>query len=492
MVRSSVRVRNLVLILAMIGTPAPAAVEQITVAPAIDDEIVLHNPDMGWVVYENSPVDPGPGGSSNMMSVRNETFDGVDHVAIMFTWADVEREAGVCDFGDVDRAYDYWRTRGKQIQLRMSTESLMWWSKNSPPRGLGVPRHVLEKIPADRRQRRTEYGFEYDLVDARDETYLAALDRFLAAVAKHFSGDRPVTLIDLRGFGLWGEWHSGFRYPDIESRRAALKQIIDHWSAAFPHHHLALSYSHDPDGPKTFYDGPPFGYDEKFTHNYADFLAYSAFDHALTRPNVTFRRDGAGGAVYANQRRLCEEAFATRTRGPFMCEFVDGYGDSKRGGQKWLDKKIDDALSLHPNYINLLGWQAADAAAFIREQPQLFARGLREMGYRLAPTQVTYPASIKPGEAFTIEMTWQNRGVGRAMRDFSLRVIVGTEQLDTGAIETSRWIKGQRHAVTTELKLSDLAAGSYPLHIALIDPATGRSIALPLKDGAVGTIVVSR
>jgi hypothetical protein len=489
MVRCAV-VTPILFMLAVIATSR--ADDRITVAPAIDEKVVLHNPDMGWVLYENYPVDPNPGGSSTLIGLPDENFDGVDHVAIMFTWADIEREPGVFDFRDVERAYGYWRARGKQIQLRMSAESLLWWNRNSPPRGLGVPRHVLDKIPSTSKQRRSEYGFDYELVDGRDATYVAALDQFLAAVAKHFATDRPVTLIDLRGFGLWGEWHTGFRYPDLAARRAGLKSIIDHWSAAFPHHYLALSYSHDPDGPKSLYDGPPFGYDEKLTRNYADFLAWSAFEHAMTKPNITWRRDGAGGAVYANQRRLCEEEFSKLNRGPFMCEFVDGYGDSKRGGQKWLEKKIDDALSLHPNYINLLGWQSGDALAFIREQPELFQRGLRAMGYRLVPAQVKYPATIKRGEMFSIEMTWENRGVGRAMRDFSLRLFIGAEQNDAGPIETSRWIKGQTYTIAKAVKLPTLEAGSYPLHIALIDSATGKPIALPLKDGAIGTITIAQ
>jgi hypothetical protein len=117
-----------------------------------------------------------------------------------------------------------------------------------------------------------------------------------------------------------------------------LKSIIDHWSAAFPHHYLALSYSHDPDGPKSLYDGPPFGYDEKLTRNYADFLAWSAFDHAMTKPNITWRRDGAGGAVTRTSDAFARR-FSKLNRGPFMCEFVDGYGDSKRGGQSGSRKK---------------------------------------------------------------------------------------------------------------------------------------------------------
>src|SRR4051812_36747939 len=101
-----------------------------------------------------------------------------------------------------------------------------------------------------------------------------------------------------------------------------------------------------------------------------------------------------------------------------LSEFFDGYAQSKGGGDKWLRWKIDDALSLHPNYISLLGWQGADSLAFINEQPELFKSALARMGYRLVPTRVAYPMSIASGVAFAIEMRWINRGVGRALRDY--------------------------------------------------------------------------
>ena len=106
------------MILASISTAVAADV--ITVRPAVDDEAVLHNPDMGWVLYENYPVDPNAGGSSTLVNLPDESFDGVGHVAIMFTWADVETEPGCFDFREVDHAYDHWKRRGKQIQLRIS------------------------------------------------------------------------------------------------------------------------------------------------------------------------------------------------------------------------------------------------------------------------------------------------------------------------------------------------------------------------------------
>jgi len=42
----------------------------------------------------------------------------------------------------VDLAYDYWKQRGKEIQLRLSAESLLWWTKRNPPSGKGIPDYV--------------------------------------------------------------------------------------------------------------------------------------------------------------------------------------------------------------------------------------------------------------------------------------------------------------------------------------------------------------
>jgi hypothetical protein len=342
---------------------------------------------------------------------------------------------------------------------------------------------------------------EYAVVDARDPIYLDRLAKFLRAVANHFGDDRPVTLIDLRGFGLWGEWHSGFKYATTADRRAALCGVIDCWAGALPRNWLAISYSHDPDRPVEYFSGPTHAYDAGATSRYADYLHDSALDHAMTKANVTLRRDGAGGAVYSNQRKLCDEAFATLTKGPMSCEFLGSYSDAKRGGAKWLSFMIDDALSLHPNYINLLGYQSGDALAFLREQPELFARGLRNMGYRLVPLKLTYQGAVAPGQPLRIEMSWANRGVGRAMRDFVLELRLGSGDDDRGAsllagpLPTSKWIKGQTYDVVADPKLPGIKRGEYTLSISLFDPATKVRIALPLADGAdawypVGKITV--
>ena len=472
---------------------APARL--LTVTPAEDPQAVLHNPDMGWVLYENYPLDQAPGGSSTLLTLPDETFPGVGSVALMFSWFDIEKSEGEYDFSKVDYAYDYWRQHGKQIQLRLSSESLLWWASANPPSGQGIPNYVLEKLPPDKKQMRLMEGIPYAVADARELFYQVRLKSFLEATAAHFSGARNVTLVDLRGFGVWGEWHSGYKYASLDDRHQALREVIDTYCAAFPQHYLSLSYSYDPDSPKALWDGPTEKYDAAFSRNYAEFLHYSAFDYALSKPNITWRRDGAGGAVHSNERRLSEEAFRLQ-KGPMMCEFLGGYESNKKGGQKWLEWILDDALSLHPNYLNLLGYQAGDALAFLKEQPAMVARGARNIGYRLVPTRIIYPSATMTGTPFRITMQWINRGVGRALRDYRLKLVLADDQgkavttCDAGPLATANWVKGKSYQISKEAVFHNVAPGKYQLRLGLVDPATSQSIALPLRAEESGSYLV--
>src|SRR6266699_5618316 len=140
-----------ILFLALLPLFAHAA-DPVTTTPTEDETAIFHNPDMGWVLYENYPLDPNPRGSSTLLTLPNEDFAPVDAVAIMFSWQDVEKRPDEHDFSRADFAYDHWKRRGKAIQLRLSAESLLWWSNASPPAGKGIPDYVLEKIPPDKKQ----------------------------------------------------------------------------------------------------------------------------------------------------------------------------------------------------------------------------------------------------------------------------------------------------------------------------------------------------
>ena len=98
-----------------------------------------------------------------------------------------------------------------------------------------------------------------------------------------------------------------------------------------------------------------------------------------------------------------------------MSEFLGGYSTAKKGKPGWVEWMVEDALSLHPNYVNLLGWQNGDGRDFLHGRSDLVAHGMRTMGYRFVPTSVSYPATVTAGTPFKVTTEWVNRAVGRAM-----------------------------------------------------------------------------
>ena len=120
------------------------------------------------------------------------------------------------------------------------------------------------------------------------------------------------------------------------------------------------------------------------------------------------------------------------------------------------------------------------------------------------PTKLTYPTQIASGEKFEIAGEWVNRAVGRAMRDFNLRLVLVNADgnvvatADAGPLETSKWAKGKTYPIRNTATFKDVAAaGTYNLCLALVDPKGGAAIGLPLKDAdgqggyRVGNVTVS-
>jgi hypothetical protein len=467
---------------------APASDSFLVLSPAEVTNAILHNPDMGWVLYENYPVDDSPHGSSTMLTMPEDSFPEADSVALMFSWADIETAENHYDFTKADRAYDFWAARGKAIQLRLSAEPLMLHVPGNPAAGTGVPGWLLNQLPQTARQTRTMESEKYTVVDAREPLYQRRLRNFLQSIHKHFGTTRPVTLIDLRGFGAWGEWHSGFRYPNLPERRNALKTILHIWSESFPDRPLALSYSYDPDGPDSLHAGSTEAFDPSCATNYPDFLNYSAFDEALKIPNITFRRDGCGGSVHSNERKLNEEAFSMYHRVPISGEFLGSYSFVRGGGSNWVAWMVKDALSLHPNYLNFIGWQSGDARAFAKERPDLISQAQREMGYRFVPLRITLPKRLRTGAAWPIEMEWINRGVGMALSDYSFQFCLvpshGKTVIKSASVPlpTSSWVAGQTYVIKSQVGFPKVPPGTYRLGIIMRDLSSGRVIQLPLKE----------
>lgn len=443
--------------------------------PTEDQRTVLHNPDMGWVLYDNYIISKSESSAHISCPTFGYDFPGVDAVMLKFTWADIEKSEGNYDFTEFDFIYDYWTELGKTVTLGMSTDSLLWYGLS----GTGVPSYVLEKLPPNKVQTREYIGnrsLKYRVCDASEPYYMERLEAFLKACDKHFKETgRNIDYIDLRGYGLWGEWHQGYQYESLEAKRKALDGVMRIWSESFPDAWLALSYSYDPDEPFEYYYDP---------NKYEKYLEWSAFDLALKYPNITLRRDGAGGAIQNNERIFCAEVFSKLERGPFTSEGADGYKDRSNA-----ENILYDGLTLHPNYFTIIGWTNQQAKQFIENEPDLFNYGLINMGYRFVPNFFEYSMEIKHGETLTVKSQWVNRAVGRAVRDYELRAVLTDDkgnkkyEFSLGATGCDKWVKDNKYDIENSGQVpSSVRKGTYNLCIAMYDQKTERYIELALKN----------
>jgi len=354
------------------------------------NDTILLNRGMGWVKHVS--VEKGYRDPNDF-----DCDDRIQAVALLSSWAKIEKDDGVFDFSDLDDAVRKYAEDGKEIHLRISTDPMIYRNE-----ACGVPDWLFDRYSVTY-QTKMIYGIPARFPDYLNKTYLKKVHRFVDALCTRYASLKNVVQMDLRGYGEWGEWHSGYMHEDIETHMRALQGIIRTWDEAcagrLP---LVLSASYEwrrDQSLKLF--APP---------SYEAFKRHSAFDDALRRPGITFRRDGVGGALKVNDYLLLQEYFEDHHHHPITTEFFIGYDQQKTSEDGvrgyFAEDAVEEALQLHPNY-SMLMW---DSRSFFHERPDLIDHGLRRMGYRLYPSLIE--TEIRNG-TLEVRHTWTNLAVGR-------------------------------------------------------------------------------
>ncbi len=450
----------------------------------------LHNPGMGWITLEETSWEGKPDlGVSGQM-------DEVDVIGIQDTWGMIEQEEGVYDWSRIDEVIDYWVARGKRINLRICTDS-----QTLPETHAGSPFWLREKYGVD-----YEWGAEKDclLADLTDPVYQLYFKRFMAALAEKY-GDNPyVETVDIRGYGKWGEWHSGHDFADMDERISTLEKIVDTYAEAFT------------ESGKVLFLSATWEFDETMSphavaKNYEDYYTWQALDYATTaHENVSIRRDGGAGNIirYTQDGRFIAEFFRSGKNLPICGEFMDGV-DPALNRQYGMDTvgSIEDILfTMRPNYCTVLGHINSEVARLIEiEGNRMYDRGNEKLGYRFAVDSARFPNTVQKGKSFTVETTLSNSALGRFwMEGYDLAVLL----LDGQGKEVCRSLTGNfaGHTVLngapvnyyTELT-PDLPAGEYTLAYAIVDGSGAPAIRMAMgtaeeyesKVYKVGTIKVA-
>jgi hypothetical protein len=425
----------------------------------------LNNPGMGWVILEEPTYD------GHMDLGYSGDFPEVDNISLSTSWANIETSENIYDWSLIDKTIDYWTQKGKMINFRICTDSLVL-----PYTYQGVPEYLFTKYKLKYRED-TDDTRPYKLVDLSDTNYQTRLKLFLSKLAERYGDNPDVDIIEIRGYGKWGEWHSGYSYDSYENRISILREVVSEWDQAWQGKSkvLVVSASAEYREDITPYVANP--------DDYSDFLKWSAFDYSMNQADVTFRRDGAGGCLkYATEQKLFQDFIRSGKRLPLFAEFYSNYDACKNSSNGFnLEEALNDMMfKLRPNYCSVLGWVSSVTKDVAKNDHWFFDRGNEMMGYRLVINKAEYPAQAAQGSTFEIKTEWANMALGRFWYKDLLKIyFVDESGKDVYAYtdenyDARAFINGEIYENYSQVNLpSDMKEGTYTIMAAVVDRTTG-------------------
>ena len=451
------------------------------------NNLCADNDGQGWVALEEPLIGglPSLGYEGNLPEVKV--------VSLSTGWSCFEETPGVYDWRVMDETIEYWVNHGKMINMRLCTDNLdlNQGVVNGCPEWLFHEPYNVPKIIKE--------GQIY--ADLSSKVYLEQLRKFLAEFAGHYaSEDYPyrdaIEVVELRGYGMVGEWHSGWNtYTSVEERTQALCNIIDMWREAWGDTLLVLSCTYE------FLNNMPGVINAE---NYSDFMYWMGYDHALTLDNITFRRDGIAFSLWPYDARFATDYYYMNTDLPLLGEIGDGYHKHTDDDPYPVFEAVNEALhKWRVNYNTVIGWVAQDFNNVLKKETPITDYMVRMMGYRLVPDKVQYSAKAKAGDKIYLNTLWTNQAMGRMWKDHDLSIYLEDK---TGKIVYTGTDKsfdpvsingGEPHFFDLEYQLpATLEKGTYTLKMAISDANGNPAVEMPIagNDGTnryyVGEVVI--
>lgn len=348
-------------------------------AHPVDMGEALVNPGMGWTMHFYSNI-PGNYGSKLAPSDTLDDFPGLSTVYLRVPWSFVEPEEGEFNWSLLDTPAQRWIDKGRQVAFRIScSESWTRWATPEYVKAAGAKGYFF--TPG---QGVLEDGAYWE-PDYDDPVFLEKLEAFLSVFARRYDGNPNVAFIDVGSFGVWGEGHT-LASTQLDYGVDVLKKHIDLYVKHFPNTLLCLS--------------------DDFAGHDAPVVHHEVTDYALSR-GVTLRDDSI--CVQPPPRSWYHDGMAGLfwPTLPVILEH-EHYGGSKARGA-WGDgslllKAVED---YHASYLSIHWWPRV----LLEENRDVIRRINQRLGYRLQCRELTWPATVRIGEPFTVRMRWANAGV---------------------------------------------------------------------------------
>jgi len=441
--------------------PAVAQDQQVTVRPEQTDEI-LANPGMGWQTFHRTSRQ-----DKNLPSWIPSTVQYA-----RWGWGQLELQPGKIDQAFLDSILKQTRESGQKLAFRVMCCST---SSNQPYHPKWLKDVGGRELAAD-----YEGAGPFPIPDMDDPVVLERHLDFIKRLGRLYDGHPDIDHVDLGSIGWWGEWHlsgsKNCKLPTIENRR----KVVDAYLAAFRKTPLLmligggelLTYAaRNGAGWRADCLGDLGGFSRNWCHMRKGYPVYIK-DAGIEE---TWRSAPVAWESCWDMRRWVKEGWSLR--------FIFNY-----------------ALACHGSYINN---KSAPLPEGENVRPEI-ERFLRRLGYRLVLKELSHPHQLKPGDALSISMRWQNTGSAPCYRPYHLAYRLTTARPDgamrevilPSEVTVNRWMPGSIPLFTGEFfkepqdlppgevtpvtdtrKLpADLSPGTYTLSIAVVEEATSKPL----------------
>ncbi len=482
------------LLISISSTPVRSTAQSsiASISPLEDTTTILQNPLMGFEDHETRST-WYPYSTGYLRSTA-----ACDHGATCgpLNWDKINPQIDTYNFNDIDVFLSELASQGKFVQFRIRNV---------------VGRGSIPTIPAwaaaagvTYSNGREPFGGSSDPeIDYQKCVFLDLWGRLVNALVQRYDNNPGVNVIDIGSYGWYGEWFSGKtvlqRYPTgqvYDPTDPTLQQSIDTRTRIVRMFTGGSGSGHCVDGS---------GRDQVVSYSYPGFKNKPVLINQGDPEDVQIgiangagiRFDGVGAKDGRTQTfRTQTSSFVAQTwqTKPIMGEF--GSTDYAPLDSTFMQRSLCFVREFHLSALH----HGFNSKPTIDLNP-LF----RELGYRIVLSQATYPTNVSAGSAAAFNFTWINKGTSPAYLKYPLKLYFKPAGTNTVAAEVTLPATDIRQimpagiisnsadflscpkaapqplSTTENVLIPSLAAGSYDLYFAFMEPTYLNPIQLALS-----------
>jgi hypothetical protein len=445
--RSLAQMCGIVALLLIGGGEKAAAQRNVVVVRPKEIHDILVNPGMGITTFQrfneqepNPPLKWSELGPEKKLpqSAAKPDFPETSVSYCRWYWNVLEPEAGKFRWEIVDLAIEEARAHGQKLAIR-----LMPYSNQDP-----LP-EWFRKSGAKRANKDSDKDGKIWQPDFADPLYLKYWSELVAEAGKRYDGNPFLDSVDISSVGYWGEGWSPYM-PSFSHQ----KTLIDIWLEAFKHTNLLMNF----DEPEALAYGTQHG---------AGWRLDCWGDLRVNSNDPYFPAEML--EIYPQQivRTGIQDVWQHSPVSLETCYTVPGWKERNYD----VDYIIEQGLRWHVSTANI------KSSPIPAEWKSKFEDFQRKMGYRFILRRLEYSKEVESGTMMPVHMWWLNAGVAPVYTPYDLAMELRSAKgssLTRIPVDVRKWLPGDAVFDGTIYVPEDLAAGSYDVRIAMLDPRTDK------------------